>query len=74
MAAIVADDNFKYIFSDNDRFPIRITPKLISRSPVDNKPVLDQVMAWRRTGDKASPETMMTQFGDAYTRHKGEMS
>ena len=43
-------------------------------SPIDNKPELVQVMAWRRTGDKPLPETMLTQFTDAYMQHLGEMS
>ena len=34
----------------------RISVKCIPRSPVDNKPALLQVMAWRRTGDKTSPD------------------
>ena len=37
--------------------------------PIDNKAALVQVMAWRRTGDKPLPESMRTQFTDAYMRH-----
>ena len=70
MAAILADDNFKYIFlNENDRIPIRNSLKFVSRSPIDNKPALVKVMAWRRTGDKPLPEPMLTQFTDAYMRH-----
>ena len=48
MAAILADDIFKCIFlNENDRIPIQISLKLVPMSPVDNKPVLVQVMAWR---------------------------
>ena len=62
MAAISADDNFKCIFlNENDRIPIRISLKFVLRSPIDNKPALVQVMAWRRTGDKQLPELMLTQ-------------
>ena len=61
MAAILTDDTFKYIFFDeNDRILIRISLKFVPRSPVDNKPALVQVMAWRRTGDKPLLELMMT--------------
>ena len=75
MAAIVADDNFKHIFmNENDKIPIRISMKFIPSSPIDNKPALVQVMAWRRTGGKLLPEPMLTQFTDAYMRHQGEMS
>ena len=70
MAAVLADDNFKCIFlNQNDRIPIRISLKFVPRSPIDNKPALVQVMAWRRTGDKPLPEVMLTQFTDAYMRH-----
>ena len=39
------------------------------RSPIDNKPALVQVMAWRCIGDKPLPEPMMAQFTDAYMWH-----
>ena len=70
MADILADDIFGWIFLDeNDRIPIQISLKFVSMSPIDNKPAYLQVMAWRRTGDKPLPETMLTQFTDAYMRH-----
>ena len=68
----MAHDIFKYIFmTENDRIPIQIWLKLVSRSPIENKPALVQVMAWRRKGEKLLPEAMMTQFIDAYMRHSG---
>ena len=45
---------------------IQISLKCVSRRPFDNKSLLVQVMAWRRTGDKPLPEPMMTQLIDAY--------
>ena len=70
MAAILADGICKCIFlNENDRTPIRISPKLVPKNPIDNKPAL----AWRRRGHKLLPEAMMTQFTDAYMR-QGEMS
>ena len=70
MATILADDNFKCIFfNENDRIPIRISLKFVPMSPIDNKPALVQVMAWWRTGDKPLPETMLTQFTDTYMQH-----
>ena len=70
MAAIFADDNFKCIFlNESDKIPIRISQKFIPMSPIDNKPALVQVMAWRWTGDKPLPKLMLTQFADAYMRH-----
>ena len=67
MAAILVDDIFKCIFlNENDRIPMRIS---LNFCPIDNKPALVQVMAWRRIGDKPLSEPMMTQFSDAYIRH-----
>ena len=65
MAAIVADNIFKCIFlNENDKIPIQISLKLLPRYPIDNKPALVPVMAWRRTGDKPLPEPMMNHFTD----------
>ena len=67
MATILADDIFKCIFlNENDKIQIQISLKLVPRSPIDNKPALVQVMAWRWTGDEPLPEPMMTQFTDTY--------
>ena len=67
MAAILADDNFKFIFlNENARIPIRISLNSIPRSPIDNKPALVQVMGWRQTGDKPLPELKLIQFTDPY--------
>ena len=52
-------------FNENDKIPIPISLKYVSRSPIDNKSALVQVMAWRRTGDKPLPKPLMTQFIDA---------
>ena len=46
--------------NENDRIPIQISFNYAPRSPIDNKPALVQVMAWRRTGNKPLPEPMMT--------------
>ena len=65
MAAIPADNIFKCIFLDeNDIILIQISLKFVPRSPIDNKPALDQVMAWRRTGDRPLPDAMQL-----YMRH-----
>ena len=70
MAAILADDNFKCIFlNENDRISIQISLKFVPRSPIDNKPALVQIMAWDRRGDKPLPEPMLTQLTDAYMWH-----
>ena len=58
-----------YFLNENDRIPILIAMKFIARSPIDNKPALGQIMAWRQTGAKPLSELMLTQFTDAYMRH-----
>ena len=77
MATILPNNNFKCIsfkLNENDGIPILISPKFVPTSAINNKPVLVQVMAWCRTGNKPLPEPMLTQFTDAYMGHKGEMS
>ena len=62
MTAIMADDIFNCIFlNENARIPVPMIP-------IDNKPALVQIMAWRRIGDKPLPGPHMTQFTDAYMR------
>ena len=55
-----ADDTFKRIFlNENVRISIKISPKFVPKSPINNNPALVQIMAWRRSGDKPSSEPMM---------------
>ena len=47
----ILEDIFKGIFlNEIDKIPIQISPKLVTRSPIDNKSALVRVMAWHRTG------------------------
>ena len=70
MTTILADNIFKCTsLNENDRILIQISLKFFPRSPIDYKPALVQVMAWRQRGDKPLPEWMLTQFTDAYMRH-----
>ena len=57
MATISADDIFKCIFM-NEKFCIliQIPLKFVPKGPINNKPALVQIMAWRRTGDKPLSE------------------
>ena len=48
---------------------IRSSLKFVLKGPIDNKIVLVQVMAWRRTCDKPLNETMLTQFDNVYMQH-----
>ena len=69
-----ADDIFNSIFSnDNVWIPIKISLKFVPKGPINNIPVLVQIMAWRRTGDWPLSEPMMTQFNDSYMRHSASM-
>ena len=53
MASILADDIFICIFlNEDDGIPIQILPKYVPSGPINKKPGLVQVMAWRRIGDK----------------------
>ena len=70
MAAILAKDIYKCIFlNENDRIAIQISLKFVQRSPIGNKPVFVQVMAWCWIGDIPLPEPMLTQFTGAYMQH-----
>ena len=70
MSVILAGGNFKCIFFiEKDRNHIQISLKFVPKCPIDNKPAMFQVMAWRRAGDKPLPEPMLTWFTDAYMQH-----
>ena len=70
MSLILADDNFRCIFlNENGRILIKISVKFVPMSPIDNKLALVQVMAWHRTGTKPLPEPTLTQFTDAYMQY-----
>ena len=60
--AIISQMTFLNTFSWMKTFVFRF--KVL----IDNKPVLVQVMAWRRIGDKPLSEPMLIQFTDAYMR------
>ena len=70
MAANVTDYIFKCNFI-NEKFCISIwiSLKFVPTGPINNRPALVQVMAWRRTGNKPLPEPTLTQFTDAYMQY-----
>ena len=71
MAAIPADDIFKYILNEN----YRVTIQICAQESNWQKTALVQVMAWRKTGDRSLPEPLLTQFTDAYKGgYMGKMS
>ena len=61
MAAIFADDIFTCIFlNENICSSIKImSVKFVPKRPIDNIPVLGQIMAWRRPGDKPLSEPIL---------------
>ena len=62
----IADDIFKCIFvNENDWISIKISLKFIPKSPIDNKSVLDQVMAWRRQ----APSHYLNQCWPSFLTH-----
>ena len=75
MAAILADNNFKCIFyNENYRIPIQISLKFAPSNATENKPALVQIIALRLRGNKPLPEPMLTQFTHTYMWHLREMS
>ena len=55
-----ADDIFKRIFfNENVWISIKISLTFVPKSPIYNIPVLFQIMAWRRPGDKPLSEALM---------------
>ena len=52
-------------------FWIRISLKFVPKCPIDYKPALAQVMAWRRIGDTPLSGAMLTRPTDVYMRHHG---
>ena len=68
----IADDIFKSIFSESVWISITtctFSLKFIPKGSIDYKSALVQVVAWHQTGEKPLPESMLTQFTDAYKRH-----
>ena len=56
----------------NEKFGIliQITLKFVLEGPIDNKSILVQLMTWSRKGDKPLSEPILTEFTDAYMRHR----
>ena len=70
-----ADDIYKCIFRNEIVWiSIKISLKFVPWGFINNTPPLVQMMAWRRTGDKPSFESMMAQCTDAYMNHPASMS
>ena len=65
----ITDDIFKSIFNGSVWILITISLKFVPKGPIDYNSELVQVVAWHRAGEKPLPESMLTQFNDAYIRH-----
>ena len=48
--------------------------KFVSHGAIGDNFALNQVMAWRPTGDKPLHATLLIQFTDAYKRQREEMN
>ena len=53
---------------------IPISLNFVSEGPINKKPTLVQIMAWRQTGDKPLSEPMMTTFTNTYIHHLASVS
>ena len=53
---------------------IKISLKVFHKGPIDNKPALVKIMAWRRSVDKTLFETMMVYLTHAYMCHSASIS
>ena len=63
----LTDDIFRRMFvNENFCILIKISLKFVPKVPIDNKPALVQIMAWRRIGDKPLSDPMLTRYTDAY--------
>ena len=63
MAAISPTTTTKRIFLNEDvRISIKISLKFVPKGPINNIPALDQIMAWRRPGDKPLSERIMVRL------------
>ena len=59
MAAISQTTFLSASFNENAKISIEISLKFVPEGPINNKPALVQIMAWRRPGDKPLSEPMM---------------
>ena len=63
-------ENIFKCISLNEKFCILIwiLLKFVPKGPIDNNPVLTQVIAWHQAGDNPFPEPVLSHFTDAYMR------
>ena len=76
MAAISQmTDTCKHIFlNENVRIAIEMSLKCVPKDPIDNKPALVEIMAWRWPGDKPLSEPMLAWVTNRYMLHSAAMS
>ena len=70
------NDIFKFIFFNGKvRIAIKISLVHVPKGPIDNKPLLVQIMAWRDTlGNMPLSQPNMVYSTDAYMHHSTKMS
>ena len=70
-----ADNIFKSIYlKENWCIFIKISLKFIPKDLFNNKSILVQIVAWRRTGDKQLSESLMQCPADAYMLRSSRMT
>ena len=75
MAAVPADDIFKYIFMNEKAcISIGFSLKFVPKVPIVNNAALVQIMALRQTGARSLSGPMMVHIGYSYMRHSASMS
>ena len=52
---------------------IKILLKFVGKGPINNDPVLFQIMTWYQTGDKPLSEPMIASFTDVYVHVSAPM-
>ena len=58
----------RHILLNENVWIAKISLKFVPKGPIDNNPVLVQIMAWRWIGDWPLSERMLSQFNDVYMR------
>ena len=67
MATISRDDIFNRIFvNENVIISIKFSLQFVPKGPINNIPVLVQIMAWRRPGNKPLSEAVMLVYWRIY--------
>ena len=73
MTAIL-QKTFIILLNDIFYLLIEISLKFVTKSLINKKPALGQIMDWHETGDKPLSESMMLYFIDTYMHHAASIA